>query len=338
MSIVMVLGLTPVDVFAESLIGFSNAISISQILPLGAPNDGGTSSGIGTAGTDIKISTGGTATIVTQTVGTLWGSNRDNTSSASVSVSAGGGAYVSWTAPVGTSSNASRYYTFTITGLQPTNSTVTVTLTISRTRNGTTNTRQVPVRVTVIPTVTFYTSAGVSYNSVSVDKGTSLGASMPAEPSAEGLVFLGWQTSGGTAFTSSTLVNADMSVYAKWGAKVSFYKQPSELYAEVTVDAGAAVGSAMPANPTAPGQIFLGWEAGGSAFTSSTVVTTATQVNAVWQQNYAGTFMKPDGSSTVVIANDNQDVTPPAASYAGHDFRFWTLQVVCPQSLYQPVS
>ena len=159
MSIIMVLGLTPVDVLAESLTGFSNSLSLSQLIPLGAPNDGETSSGVGTAGTDIKISTSGTATIVTQTIESIWGWDTNNTSSASVSVSSGGSAYVSWTNPVGTGSNEDKFYTFTITGLQPTNSVVTVTLTITRTTRYGTSTRAIPVRVTVIPTVKFYTSA-----------------------------------------------------------------------------------------------------------------------------------------------------------------------------------
>jgi uncharacterized repeat protein (TIGR02543 family) len=52
-----------------------------------------------------------------------------------------------------------------------------------------------------------------------VNKGDTLGANTPSNPSKGGYTFGGWYTAingGGDAFTSSTQVNEDMTVYAKW--------------------------------------------------------------------------------------------------------------------------
>ena len=44
---------------------------------------------------------------------------------------------------------------------------------------------------------------------------------MPADPTRTGYTFAGWNTAAngsGTAFTSATLVTADVTVYAQWTA------------------------------------------------------------------------------------------------------------------------
>ena len=54
---------------------------------------------------------------------------------------------------------------------------------------------------------------------VSVSQGSSLGSAMPADPVRPGYFLTGWNTAAngsGSAFTSATVVNASLTVYAQW--------------------------------------------------------------------------------------------------------------------------
>ena len=54
---------------------------------------------------------------------------------------------------------------------------------------------------------------------ISVVEGEALGDKMPANPTRSGYTFTGWNTQAdgrGTAFTSATVVNSDLTVYAQW--------------------------------------------------------------------------------------------------------------------------
>ncbi|MCL2351083.1 MAG: InlB B-repeat-containing protein [Firmicutes bacterium] len=78
--------------------------------------------------------------------------------------------------------------------------------------------------VTETHNVTFM-SDGAQYSSVTVIDGASLGASMPAAPTKTGYSFGGWFTGQyglGTAFTDSTPVTGDITVYAKF-SPTTFY-------------------------------------------------------------------------------------------------------------------
>ena len=74
-------------------------------------------------------------------------------------------------------------------------------------------------------TVTFDGNSGVvlpADMSRTVNVGTSLGSDMPPDPTRDGYTFTGWNTAAdgsGTAFTSSTVVDAGITVYAQWAAQ-----------------------------------------------------------------------------------------------------------------------
>ena len=54
---------------------------------------------------------------------------------------------------------------------------------------------------------------------ISIVEGEALGDKMPANPTRSGYTFTGWNTQAdgrGTAFTSATVVNSDLTVYAQW--------------------------------------------------------------------------------------------------------------------------
>lgn len=59
----------------------------------------------------------------------------------------------------------------------------------------------------------------------------SLGSTMPVKPTRTGYTFAGWNTStngSGTAFDSTTVVSADMTVYAQWVLDTTITVKPSE--------------------------------------------------------------------------------------------------------------
>ena len=152
-------------------------------------------------------------------------------------------------------------------------------------------------------TVTFNGNGGavLSANlSRRVLAGTSLGAYMPADPIRDGHSFSGWNTTregAGAAFTASTVVSEDITVYAQWESV-----QLPPVYVIVTFDgnggavlsintsrrvlAGTSLGEGMPDDPTRDGYSFTGWnttrEGTGAAFTASTVVTEDITVYARW--------------------------------------------------------
>ncbi len=74
-------------------------------------------------------------------------------------------------------------------------------------------------------TVTFddnYVGAPATYTRTT-GKGTSLGVQMPSDPIRAKYIFNGWNTLAdgeGTAFTSSTIINNDLTVYAQWSPNI----------------------------------------------------------------------------------------------------------------------
>jgi uncharacterized repeat protein (TIGR02543 family) len=116
---------------------------------------------------------------------------------------------------------------------------------------------------------------------------------MPANPARSGYVFGGWYTAangGGTAFTASTTVSGNITVYAKWTAiyTVTFNADGGSPATQTrTVNSGSSVGSSnMPANPTKSGYTFDGWytvkNGGGTQFTALTMVSGNIMVYAKW--------------------------------------------------------
>jgi len=78
----------------------------------------------------------------------------------------------------------------------------------------------------VLYIVTFNGNGGTPDSQIrTTASGTSLGVNMPSDPTLSGYTFAGWNTQAdglGTAFTSSTVVNAHTTVYAIYQAVVTF--------------------------------------------------------------------------------------------------------------------
>ena len=135
-----------------------------------------------------------------------------------------------------------------------------------------------------------------------VNSGATIGAgNMPGIPTRTGYEFNGWNTAqngSGTAFTGSTPVTSDITVYAQW--KTSGGNNGGTYYT-VTFDgnggapasqtrsvlSGGSIGATnMPGNLARSGYTFAGWntkqDGTGTAFTHTTTVSGNIRVYAQW--------------------------------------------------------
>ncbi|MBP1908584.1 InlB B-repeat-containing protein [Methanolobus bombayensis] len=196
-------------------------------------------------------------------------------------------------------------------------------------------------------TVTFDKNGGdvdASPTSDTADYGTTLD-SLPAAPTKTGHTFEGWNTESdgsGTSFTTATVVNGDITVYAVWkpiSYTVTFDKNGGDVDASPTSDTadyGTTLDS-LPAAPTKTGHTFEGWNTQpdglGSSFTSSTVVTEDITVYATWQlATYTVTFDKNGGDVDASPTSDTADYgttldsLPTAPTKTGHTFEGWNTE------------
>jgi uncharacterized repeat protein (TIGR02543 family) len=136
-------------------------------------------------------------------------------------------------------------------------------------------------------TVVFNANGGVGDKSVTYNHGSPLGE-LPT-PTRDGYAFAGWWTAanGGTQVTVSTVVSADMTIYAHWTIKsyaVVFDADGGNGGVTKSYTHGVNLGE-LP-TPTRDGYKFLGWftaTEGGSAVTSETIVTADMTIYARWE-------------------------------------------------------
>jgi len=146
------------------------------------------------------------------------------------------------------------------------------------------------------------TTEAVPTSKTVIAPATTVGT-LPTPPTKLGNTFGGWYTEtggGGTVFTASTTVTADIKVYAKWTPityTVTFDSQSPTTEAvptSKTVIAPATTVGTLPTPPTKLGNTFGGWytdtNGGGTEFTASTTVTADITVFADWTQSSCKIF------------------------------------------------
>jgi uncharacterized repeat protein (TIGR02543 family) len=138
-------------------------------------------------------------------------------------------------------------------------------------------------------TITFDAGEGASVSPILVPVGQSIDE-LPT-PTRDGYNFLGWFTAaeGGDAVTSTTIVTADMTIYARWTIKsytVVFDANGGGGGVSKSYNHGATLGE-MPV-PTRDGYTFTGWFtalSGGMQVAASTVVTGPNTLYAQWERS-----------------------------------------------------
>jgi uncharacterized repeat protein (TIGR02543 family) len=171
-------------------------------------------------------------------------------------------------------------------------------------------------------TVTYSSEGGTAVGAQQVVSGGTVGT-LPAPPTKTGYIFGGWytDTSYVTAFTASTTVTANITVYAKWNSysyTVTFDSQGATVAASpasIIVASPATTVGTLPTPPTKTGYTFAGWYPGtngsGTQFTATTTVTGDITVYAYWSANPVYTVTYDSQGGTAVGA---QHVTSPATT------------------------
>ena len=153
-------------------------------------------------------------------------------------------------------------------------------------------------------TVSLNANGGIGGTTVSRTHGATLG-SLPTLI-REGYTFAGWWTaaSGGTQVTASTVVTADITLYAHWTIKsyaVVFDANGGSGGVSRSYNHGSILGELSV--PTREGYVFVGWftaVSGGTQVTASTVVAADITLYAHWTiKSYTVVFDANGGSGGV---------------------------------------
>ncbi|AEF86194.1 repeat protein [Treponema primitia ZAS-2] len=135
---------------------------------------------------------------------------------------------------------------------------------------------------------------------------------LPSQPTKAGYTFVGWNTrknGSGSAFTATTPVTGDITVYAKWQVityTVSFNNNNGDTEADLQtkiVTYPATTIDSLPSEPTRAEFTFIEWntqeDGSGTAFTAATPVTDDITVYAKWNSLSAIILSFADSGSGV---------------------------------------
>ena len=164
--------------------------------------------------------------------------------------------------------------------------------------------------------VTFHANGGsLSGDSTrKVSSGTVFGSVAPI-PTRDGYDFAGWYTksSGGSAFSDSSVITEDLDVYAHWTKAaapswdVNFYDGLTGAYVDTILATNGEPYGDLP-EPTKSGYRFLGWytqKSGGNEITSSSVVSLSADQNLYshWEKATTTDQLSSDSRFPDVPAN-----------------------------------
>lgn len=158
--------------------------------------------------------------------------------------------------------------------------------------------------------ITFDSQGGTPVDPITVTAPATTIANLPV-PTKTGFIFAGWFTNvngGGTPFTTSSIVNANTTVYAFWQHvpyTVTFDSQGGTAVSSVIIEAPATTIGTLPAPPTKTRATFGGWSTtaeGSTLFTADTPVTDDITVYAIWNW-IAGTLPSSANWQSVTYGN-----------------------------------
>ena len=169
----------------------------------------------------------------------------------------------------------------------------------------------------------------------------------PTDPTREGYVFKGWQTTSGE-YDFDAAVTKNLVLTAKWAQlfTVSFITMTDENITAQTIEAnGKAV---KPADPTREGYVFEGWKTASGKFDFSSEITANVVLSATWSKIHTVTFMA-DGKvvSTQKVKDGDPAVAPKNSdvpTVTGKEFTGWlgdfdtiTADTVI-EAIYEPIQ
>ena len=146
--------------------------------------------------------------------------------------------------------------------------------------------------------VTFDSQGGSNVAGRDITEGSQLGT-LPDNPTKEHYNFAGWYTSPSYTkeVTSSTVIESNRTVYAKWVDKVSYIvtfvmNDGTPQIEPIEVDAGHSLGEDMPSEPTRYGYDFVGWFNQGYTveYDENTIINSAMTFYAKWEEKSGVTY------------------------------------------------
>ncbi|HIJ86185.1 MAG TPA: beta-propeller fold lactonase family protein [Desulfuromonadales bacterium] len=166
-------------------------------------------------------------------------------------------------------------------------------------------------------TVSFNSNGGSAVTSQSIDYNTT--ATAPAAPGKTGYTFAGWYSDAAltAAFTFTTAITADTTLYAKWTINsytVSFNSNGGSAVTSQSVDYNAL--AAAPAAPTKTGSTFSGWYSDvalTTAFAFTTPISADTTLYAKWTLN-SYTITPTAGTGSSISPATAQTITSGATT------------------------
>ena len=159
---------------------------------------------------------------------------------------------------------------------------------------------------------------------VSVEYGKTV--TLPASPSKEHYVFLGWYL-GNTPFDADTAITTDITLVPAWELEkhtVSFNTDGGTGIADVTASYGSTIEA--PAAPEKSGYIFMGWYLGDAKWSFSSQITENITLTAKWQLEYLTVTFDVGGGSSVdaqSVRYDTYATAPAAPTFKHHVFAGW---------------
>ena len=151
----------------------------------------------------------------------------------------------------------------------------------------------------------------------------------------EGKVFAGWALSaeGEAVYADGGTIemDTDTDLYAVWSGAftVTFdYNDGKTAAKTVQVPQNAAIGSAIPSNPTRKGYTFAGWFNGESQLSAETIISADVTYTAKWEPiTYTISFNRNGGEGSMdnITATYDEEVVLPLNTFtrAGYDFIGW---------------
>ncbi len=149
-------------------------------------------------------------------------------------------------------------------------------------------------------TVSFNSQGGTAVAPISTNYNTTI--TLPAAPTRTGHQFASWNTAAsgsGAAFTASTPVTGNLTVYAQWVINtynVTFLSWDGSTLAEQTVNYGSA--ASAPAAPSREFYDFVGWDTPFDVVASDLVITA--QYAATPLHTTAGSTLLADQTTSVI--------------------------------------
>ena len=179
-------------------------------------------------------------------------------------------------------------------------------------------------------TVTFNTNDGTTVAAQKIESGKN--ATEPTAPTKNGYTFGGWFTDSDftTAFTFSTAITADITLYAKWidATKPTFTLTFSVDETETKQIVAEGEKASKPTDPTKTGYTFDGWYNGDTKFDFDTPITANLTLTAKWTLiSYTITYEglngaeNPNTAESYTIESETITLQNPAKN--GYTFNGW---------------